>query len=167
MNKKVPLEAYKEANLLCNKHGVEALNSVMIGLPGETRENVYKTLRFLRQSKEVKQANFAIATPYPGTAFYDMAVGSTDGVDLLIDDFSEYKRYGQAVTQIGELSPDDLVQLQNEGFVSIYSAYWRWFPVFRKNGVIGLFLTLVRLLKFKFGNIKRRRNIHSTHPALE
>jgi anaerobic magnesium-protoporphyrin IX monomethyl ester cyclase len=167
MNKKVPLEAYKEANHLCNKHDIEVTNSVMIGLPGETRENVYKTLRFLRQSKDIKQVNFAIATPYPGTAFYDMAVGGTVGVDLLIDDFSQYKRYGQAVTQIGELSPDDLVQLQNEGFVSIYSAYWRWLSVLKKHGVVGLLLTLVRLFKLKFGQVKMRRKIHGTHPALE
>ena len=48
MKKEVPLEAYREASGLCNKYGVEALNSVMIGLPGESRENIYKTLDFLR-----------------------------------------------------------------------------------------------------------------------
>ena len=167
MNKKVPLEAYREANRLCNKHGIEGLNSVMIGLPGETRENVRKTLRFLRQAKDVKQANFAIATPYPGTAFYDMAVGSTEGVDLLIDDFSKYKRYGQAVTRIGSLSPEDLVELQNEGFVSVYSAFWRWIPVLKKNGIIGLLLTLVRLFKLLFIRSKRRLTTNRLHPSLE
>lgn len=167
MNKKVPLDAYREANILCNKHGVETLNSVMIGLPGETRENVRKTLRFLRQSREVKQANFAIATPYPGTAFYDMAVGGTEGVDLLIDDFSKYKRYGQAVTKIGDLSPQDLIELQNEGFVSIYSAYWRWLPVLRKSGIVGLVLTLYRLVKLMVSQSRRRRQLGALHPSLE
>ena len=167
MNKKVPMEAYEEANALCNKHDIEALNSVMVGLPGETRENVRKTLKFLRKSKDVKQANFAIATPYPGTAFYDMAVGSTEGVDLLIDDYSQYKRYGQAVTQIGELSPEDLVELQNEGFVSVYSAPWRWIPVLRKNGVIGLLLTFVRLFKLLLSRTRRRFDSNAIHPALE
>lgn len=167
MNKKVPLEAYQEANLLCNKHNIEALNSVMIGLPGETRENVRQTLRFLRQSREVKQANFAIATPYPGTAFYEMAIGEGQGVDLVIDDFSQYKRYGQAVTKVGDLTPADLVELQNEGFVSVYSAPWRWLPVLKKSGVIGLLLTFVRLFKMLTIRARRRLDARMIHPSLQ
>lgn len=167
MNKKVPLEAYREANALLNKHKVEALNSVMIGLPGETRETIRKTLDFLRSSKEVKQANFAIATPYPGTEFHEIANGNDSRVDLLIDDFSQYKRYGAAVTRVGDLSPDDLIELQNEGFVSVYSAYWRWIPVLRKNGVIGLLLTIYRYLKLVVFRILKKVEASKLHPSLE
>jgi len=163
MNKKVPLEAYTQSNALLNKYNVEALNSVMIGLPGETEENVWKTLNFLSKSKEVKQANFAIATPYPGTKFHEMAEKGEGGMKLLSNNFSEYKRYGQAVTKVNNLGPEDLVRLQNEGFVSIYSKYWRWLPVLRRHGVIGLLLTFVRMfkmvkdkIKYKFRNFNRK-----------
>ena len=163
MNKKVPLEAYTQSNALLNKYNVEALNSVMIGLPGETEENVWKTLNFLSKSKEVKQANFAIATPYPGTKFHEMAEKGEGGMKLLSNNFTEYKRYGQAVTKVNNLGPDDLVRLQNEGFVSIYSKYWRWLPVLKRHGVIGLLLTFVRMfkmvkdkIKYKFRNFKRK-----------
>ena len=80
MNKKVPLEAYEEGNRLLKKYHIEALNSVMIGLPGETEENVWKTLNFLGKSKEITQANFAIATPYPGTKFHEMTVKGEKGM---------------------------------------------------------------------------------------
>ena len=163
MNKKVPLEAYTESNALLNKYNVEALNSVMIGLPGETEANVWKTLNFLSKSKEVKQANFAIATPYPGTKFHEMAEKGEGGMKLLSNNFTEYKRYGQAVTKVNNLGPDDLVRLQNEGFVSIYSKYWRWLPVLKRHGVIGLLLTFVRMfkmikdkIKYKFRNFNRK-----------
>ena len=163
MNKKVPLEAYTQSNALLNKYNVEALNSVMIGLPGETEENVWKTLNFLSKSKEVKQANFAIATPYPGTKFHEMAEKGEGGMKLLSNNFTEYKRYGQAVTKVNNLGPDDLVRLQNEGFVSIYSKYWRWLPVLKRHGVIGLLLTFVRMfkmikdkIKYKFRNFNRK-----------
>jgi anaerobic magnesium-protoporphyrin IX monomethyl ester cyclase len=96
-----------------------------------------------------------------------MAVGSTEGVDLLIDDFSQYKRYGQAVTKIGDLSPQDLIELQNEGFVSIYSAYWRWLPVLRKSGIVGLVLTFYRLVKLMVSQSRRRRQSGALHPSLE
>ena len=154
MNKKVPLEAYKDSNALLNKHKIEALNSVMIGLPGETEENVWKTLNFLSKSKEVKQANFAIATPYPGTKFHDMASKGEGGMELLSDNFTEYKRYGQAVTKVNDLGPEDLVRLQNAGFVSIYSKYWRWWPVIKRHGIIGLLLTFYRMGKMWRDKIK-------------
>jgi hypothetical protein len=82
---------------------------------------------------------------------------------LLSDNFTEYKRYGQAVTQVNNLGPDDLVRLQNEGFVSIYSKYWRWLPVLKRHGIIGLLLTFYRMLKmikskieYKTANFRRK-----------
>ena len=59
MNKKVPLEAYVESNELLNKYKIEALNSVMIGLPGETEANVHKTLSFLSTWRYVQGAPHA------------------------------------------------------------------------------------------------------------
>ena len=147
MGKKVPIDAYEKANKLCNSYNIEVLNSVMLGLPGETRETIRETLRYLRSAKEIKQANFAIAVPYPGTAFYDMAVKGENGVRLVTKDLSKYKRYGSAVTQVGELTSADLIDLQNEGFVSIYSAPWRWKPMVKKTGIIGGLLTLLRVVK--------------------
>jgi radical SAM superfamily enzyme YgiQ (UPF0313 family) len=154
MNKKIPLEAYSKSNALLNKHNIEALNSVMIGLPGETEENVWKTLNFLSKAREVKQANFAIATPYPGTKFHEMAISGEGGMKLVSDNFTEYKRYGQAVTKVNNLGPDDLVRLQNEGFVSIYIKHWRWWPVVKKHGIIGLILTFYRIIKMLKDKIK-------------
>jgi len=147
MKKQVPLEHYVRANGICNKYGVEALNSVMIGLPGETRDTVRATLKFLRNAREVKQANFAIAVPYPGTEFHELAVKGDKGVKLMTEDFSEYRRYGSAVTTVGDLTPQDLIDLQNEGFVSIYSAPWRWVPMLQKHGVLGGSLMLIRVAR--------------------
>ena len=147
MKKQVPLKYYSEANRILNKYNVEATNSVMIGLPGETRETVQKTLDYLRHDSEVKQANFAIAIPYPGTEFNTMSQAGYQGMEIISDDFSDYKRYGSAVTNVGELSAQDLVDLQNEGFVSIYSKPNRWKSVIKKNGWFGGLLMLMRVLK--------------------
>jgi anaerobic magnesium-protoporphyrin IX monomethyl ester cyclase len=159
MKKQVPLDHYTRANRICNEHGVEAMNSVMIGLPGETRDTVRATLTFLGKAREVKQANFAIAVPYPGTEFHEMASNGKNNVRLMTDDFSEYRRYGSAVTTVGELTPHDLIELQNEGFVSIYSAPWRWIPMLQKHGVLGgslMLFRLARLLMSKMFHGKRR-----------
>jgi anaerobic magnesium-protoporphyrin IX monomethyl ester cyclase len=153
MKKQVPLDHYTRANRICNEYGVEAMNSVMIGLPGETRETVHATLNFLGKAREVKQANFAIAVPYPGTEFHEMAVKGENHVQLMTDDFSEYRRYGSAVTTVGELTPHDLIELQNEGFVSIYSAPWRWVPMLQKHGLLGGSLMLFRLARLLLSKI--------------
>jgi len=166
MQKKVPMEAYSAANKICNKYGVEALNSVMIGLPGETRETIKTTLKWLRDAREVKQANFAIAVPYPGTEFHDIALAGTHGVELMSEDFSQYLRYGNAVTKVGELTSQDLIDLQNEGFVSIYSAPWRWIPTWRKHGVVGGALMFMRLLKLWRRKLLGRAKPFRIHPGL-
>ena len=159
MGKKVPMESYVKANRICNKYGVEALNSVMIGLPGETRETIDATLEFLRNSRDVKQANFAIAIPYPGTEFHEIARKGEHGVRLMTKDFSEYRRYGSAVTTVGNLTPNDLIELQNNGFVSIYSSPWRWKPMIKKMGIFGALLMLIRV-----ANLTRRKFFRATKP---
>lgn len=147
MKKKVPLKYYGEANRILNRYNVEAINSVMIGLPGESEETVRTLLRWLRQNRDVKQANLAIAVPYPGTELYQMAKTGSEGMTLHTDDYSQYRRYGAAVTTVGQLSPRDLVELQNEGFVSIYIAPWRWRPMYGKHGVFGFVLLFIRICR--------------------
>jgi anaerobic magnesium-protoporphyrin IX monomethyl ester cyclase len=163
MKKKVPLSHYIEANKILNKYNVEALNSVMIGLPGETRETVDNTLKFLEGSRDIKQANFAITVPYPGTELHEMATKGEKGIKLLTDDFSEYRRYGSAVTQVNDLSPQDLIDLQNEGFVRIYAKPWRWKSVVGKHGLIGGVLMLVRVGKMvlnKYLGVKSKKKLN-------
>jgi anaerobic magnesium-protoporphyrin IX monomethyl ester cyclase len=155
MRKNVPLGSYKAANFLTNKYGIETLNSCMIGLPGETEETIRKTLRFLRESKEIKQANISIAVPYPGTELYALAEEGKDGLSWADKDFSQFRRYNSAVMQVGNLSPEDLVDLQNEAFASIYLAPWRWMPMIKKSGLKGAWLTGKRLWNcLKKGNTR-------------
>jgi radical SAM superfamily enzyme YgiQ (UPF0313 family) len=146
MGKEVPLESYIIANRLTNKHGIETLNSCMIGLPGETKDSIKKTLSFLRDSREIKQANISIAVPYPGTELYDMATNGTHGLKLMVSDFSKFRRYNIAVMKVGDLLPEALIRFQNDAFASIYLAPWRWIPVLKKSGFLGLILTFQRLI---------------------
>ena len=157
MQKKVPIEAYAVANQICTKHGVEAMNSLMIGLPGETKESIQRTLEWVASQRDIKQANLAIAIPYPGTEFHEMAVSGEHGVELLSEDFSEYLRYGNAVTNVGDLTAQDLIDKQNEGFVMIYSKPWRWGPVWKKHGLLGFLLQGYRLLKLIWAEYFRSR----------
>jgi radical SAM superfamily enzyme YgiQ (UPF0313 family) len=147
MRKEVPLESYTRANRLTDKYGIETLNSCMIGLPGETVETIRKTMSYLRKSREIKQANLSIAVPYPGTELYEMAKKEEHRLKLMTEDFSKYRRYNAAVMRVGDLSPEDLIKLQNDAFVSIYMAPWRIIPMLRKSGIMGGLLTFLRLMR--------------------
>jgi len=166
MQKKVPLSAYKEANRICNKYGVEATNSCMIGLAGETRQTAEMLIEFLENARDVYQANFAIAVPYPGTEFYDMAAAGSHGLTLLDKDFAKYLRYGKAVTKVGDLEPQDLIDLQNEFFVRFYSKPFRWPAMYRKHGTMGFVLTLMRVWKLWQRRLRGKSRPFELHPGV-
>jgi len=96
-----------------------------------------------------------------------MSVQGENGMKLMTEDFSEYRRYGSAVTSVNGLTPEDLVRLQNEGFVSVYSRYWRWWPVVRKNGVFGLLITVYRLFKMVVAKVTAKWVKFDRHPSLD
>lgn len=158
IKKGVPLYCYSHANYLTNKHGIETLNSVMIGLPNETWATFEKTMRFLDKAKEIKQANLSIATPYVGTELFNMARRGDYGLRILTHDYSKYKRYGSAVMESDRLSAKDLLQMQNEGFIRIYSKPWRIIPMLRKSGFFGAVMFLVRLINGAFYGFIRKES---------
>lgn len=134
IKKEVPLESYTVANRLANKYEIETINSVMLGLPGDTRESINKTIRYLRSARELKHASFSIAMPYPGTELYEMALRGDHGLKLLTQDFSQYQRYGSAVLEVNGITTEEMLRLQKIGLFKIYSVPWRLLPVLRRMG---------------------------------
>lgn len=69
------VEKNREAIELSNKYNIPTMGSFMIGNPGETEEELLKTLEFI---KEYRYSPYLsplpyIATAFPGTAFWDFA----------------------------------------------------------------------------------------------
>jgi len=54
----------------CKKLGLLIHGDFMIGLPGETRESIRKTIDFAKRM-DTETIQVSIAHPYPGTEFYD------------------------------------------------------------------------------------------------
>lgn len=152
IRKEVPLESYITANKLTNKYKIETINSVMLGLPGDTRESINKTIDFLRNARDIQHATFGIAMPYPGTEFYEMALRGEHGLFLHTQDFSKYQRYGSAVLTVNGMTPEELLTMQKIGLFKIYAAPWRIIPALRRFGVFSLILPLLQALKALFTN---------------
>jgi anaerobic magnesium-protoporphyrin IX monomethyl ester cyclase len=147
IKKNVKTSSYIKANSLANKYDMLTQNSCIVGLPGETIDSIKKTLLFLRNNHDIKQANISVATPYPGTELYRMAKNNEGGLKLLTEDYSKYKRYGSAVMDSGELKAKDLVKIQEEAFASIYFPRFRWKYTIQRSGVFGLLFDLFKIFK--------------------
>ncbi|NVM52949.1 MAG: B12-binding domain-containing radical SAM protein [Candidatus Helarchaeota archaeon] len=96
---KVLQRVNKMQDLNMVKKGIKAAKSVgisiqayfVVGLPGETKESFFKTLKFLDEldlEPGIDRVNFFAATPYPGTALYEHP--SKFGIHILHENWDLY-----------------------------------------------------------------------------
>jgi len=85
IKKGITTEEMKRFAKDAKKAGLMVLGDFVFGFPGETKESAEKTIRF---AKEIKPdiVQFAVATPIPGTEFYDYV---KENGFLLVDDLEE------------------------------------------------------------------------------
>jgi len=134
IKKEVALSDIRKAYKLVKKYKLEATCSVMIGHPGDTKESVMKTIKFVRSIPEIKYSGLSIAVPYPGTELYDMAKNKQHGLRLLSEDFRKYVRYDNVVMCVNDLSPRDLKRYQKLGIMYIQLTPGRvWYHLTRTN----------------------------------
>lgn len=73
LNKNIDLEQEEFVFKLCKKHKIQVGASVMIGIPGQTMEENYETLKFLKKL-DPDWAYFNTFVGYPRTDMYDIIV---------------------------------------------------------------------------------------------
>lgn len=72
IGKPLDLERVKEIIRFCRKYRIKTQATFTIGLLGETREDIKKTIRFAN-FLDVDSLQISIATPFPGTDFFKIA----------------------------------------------------------------------------------------------
>jgi radical SAM superfamily enzyme YgiQ (UPF0313 family) len=77
IKKATTTEKIKENIALIHSHGIPVAAYFILGLPGETPEDMEKTIRFARESK-VEWAQFACYLPIPGSPDGDRFLESCD-----------------------------------------------------------------------------------------
>jgi anaerobic magnesium-protoporphyrin IX monomethyl ester cyclase len=68
----VTVEDNYRALRLCKKYGLRTIGNFIIGSPGETKEDMMKTLQ-LMEDKDMDSPILAQLTPYPNTPIWDIA----------------------------------------------------------------------------------------------
>lgn len=101
---------------------IEVRGSIILGLPGETHETVEQTMQLIETAK-IQRVNVNIATPYPGTEMYDMALKG-EGLRFLPGaetDWNRFRRHGNCLIEVGDLTPADLIQYQKDAHTRFYT----------------------------------------------
>ena len=142
------------------KAGLMILADFIFGMPGETKETAGKTVSFV---KEVKPniAQFAVATPIPGTEFYDWV---KENGFLLVDNLEESldeEGFQKCIISYPEFTKEDIENYVDTALKEYYLNP-SYIPIamkniFRKNGLHelkGMVMSARVLLKY----IKRKND---------
>lgn len=123
--KGIRLEQVKHSALVTKKHGIYMAYSFMMGIPGETKEEVYQTLDLALWLSSVSKDHYIIGPqvfrPYPGSELYQECLGLGLQEPATLAEWA--KNYAQAE---GYLSVDSLPWLSNKRLyklIAFYSLY--------------------------------------------
>lgn len=73
MSKKISFDQCRKAAKLFKKVGIHWTGYFMMGLPSETREEVYQTLEFMKELNP-DYASFSVYEPFPGTELFKVGI---------------------------------------------------------------------------------------------
>lgn len=114
-------ERLRAAYGAAKRAGIETRGSVILGLPGDTRETVERTIRFVCELDDLDHCYFNLAMPYPGTEIRELALRGARGTRLLSREYSVLRRQGQSVVmEVNDLDARALLALQRRA----YRAFW-------------------------------------------
>lgn len=71
-NKTVTVDQIRKAVSLAKKYKMQVLGTFMMGSPGETEEDIRKTIEFIKEL-ELDQVGVNVTTPFPGTPLWEEA----------------------------------------------------------------------------------------------
>jgi anaerobic magnesium-protoporphyrin IX monomethyl ester cyclase len=118
LGKNLRLEDVRKGVKLTKKIGIPVTGFFVLGMLGDTRETMQQTIDFAKKL-DVDIAQFTIATPYPGTRFYEMV--SSDGKFLTKDWGNVYHSSGRMIYSYPDTaSPETVEMMYRKAFREFY-----------------------------------------------
>ncbi len=115
VNKQLTVDKIRQAFDLSRKHDIRTIASVVLGMPGDTRDSIGRTIKLVRELNP-SYALFSLATPYPGTKFYREAVENNL---IKVKDWSKYTLLTPVLETV-DCSRDELKNMQKKAFRQFY-----------------------------------------------
>lgn len=115
MCKNTTIAKIENAFKIAHKLKIRTIASVALGMPGDTKEIMNKTVKFVHKLKP-NYAIYSLATPYPGTRFYKEAFEKNL---IKIKDWSKYTLITPILETI-DCSLNDIRKIQAKAFMKFY-----------------------------------------------
>ncbi len=115
VKKGINISQIEKAVQLTNKYNIESLAHIIFGLPGDTKEKILKTIRFIKKIQP-SYAQFYCAIPFPGTPFYYQSV---ENKWLTTSDWSLFE-INRAIISTPLLSAQELNKLRKAAYMQFY-----------------------------------------------
>jgi len=138
IKKGITVNQLREFTRNAKKAGLKILADFVIGFPGETKETAEQTIRFIKEIKP-DLLQVAVATPIPGTEFYDYV---KENGFLLVDNLEEsldQKGFQKCIISYPEFTKEDIENYVDRALKEYYLSP-SYIPialrnVLRKNGL--------------------------------
>jgi radical SAM superfamily enzyme YgiQ (UPF0313 family) len=119
IDKHVDHDTIRQAFKNAKAAGIETIGFFIIGLPGDTRASMQKTIDFAIELDPMI-ANFSMMTPYPGTIVYEQV---KQGGRFLVQDWEDYVFFDQkARYEMGDLTAELMEEMYRKAYRQFY---WR------------------------------------------
>ena len=115
MCKNTTIAKIENAFKIARKLKIRTIASVALGMPGDTKEIMNTTVKFVHKLKP-NYAIYSLATPYPGTRFYKEAFEKNL---IKIKDWSKYTLITPILETI-DCSLNDMRKIQAKAFMKFY-----------------------------------------------
>jgi anaerobic magnesium-protoporphyrin IX monomethyl ester cyclase len=115
MGKGIVLSQVLRAFKWTKEAGLMAVVGVILGLPSETKETAWETIKFVERLNP-DDVGYYIATPYPGTPMYDSV---KEKGWLRVTDFDKYDT-ATPIFEIPSMSMQELREIREEAFHRFY-----------------------------------------------
>jgi anaerobic magnesium-protoporphyrin IX monomethyl ester cyclase len=141
IDKRIDLDTIRQAFRSAKAVGLETIGFFIVGLPGDTRETMQRTIDFAIELDPLI-ANFSMMTPYPGTRVYEQV--RREG-HLLIHDWEDYVFFEQkARFEMGEMTAELVETMYRRAYRQFYL---RPRPILRRLRSRGFWLNLPRNIR--------------------
>jgi len=117
IDKRIDHDTIRRAFKICKEVGIETIGFFIIGLPGETRETMQRTIDFACELDPLI-ANFSMMTPYPGTRVYEIVKRQGR---FLVHDWEDYVFFdGRARYEMGEMTAELVEEMWKKAYRQFY-----------------------------------------------
>jgi len=141
IDKKVDHDTIRQAFKNAKEVGLETIAFLIIGLPGETRETMQRTIDFAIELDPLI-ANFSMMTPYPGTKVYEIIKRQGR---FLINDWEDYVFFQQAARyEMGDMTAELVEEMYRKAYRQFYL---RPGPIMRRVKTKDFWLNLPRNIR--------------------